>query len=113
MFLVPETTVRSLPSDKSFLQWDITASYNSTVNNASTQLQLLFRTRQADAVIFMASSFSTLERIMLEVGFVYSSLDFEFSCSGAHAREIANVSLLRDKYLPKPHYATDFNSLPN
>ncbi len=66
--LPSETTVRSLPSQNSFLQWDVLASYNaSNANSAATQLQLLFRTRRTDAVIFMASSFSTLERVILEL----------------------------------------------
>jgi len=65
-----EAPVGDFTSETSFIEWEIKELINTTFSPDSfeiTHLGLQFRTRQDNGVIFEANSFSTLERIILEV----------------------------------------------
>ncbi|KAK2150770.1 hypothetical protein LSH36_390g02109 [Paralvinella palmiformis] len=65
-----EAPVGDFTSETSFIEWEIKELINTTFAPDSfeiTHLGLQFRTRQDNGVIFEANSFSTLERIILEI----------------------------------------------
>ncbi|ELU14775.1 hypothetical protein CAPTEDRAFT_226653 [Capitella teleta] len=72
-----EVTTIDSHDNPSFIEWKVKNQYNDTLTNIKDgALRLMFRTRETNGVIFMANSFSTLERYRLEV--VDSHLTFRY-----------------------------------
>ena len=63
----PETTVRDFYEDGSYIEWDIQSRFNDTLSEFVSEFQMMFRTRQSNGMLFMATSFSTLEHLQIEV----------------------------------------------
>jgi hypothetical protein len=60
-----DTEPKTFATDTSFIQWAFKDSWQNST--AIMNLQLMFRTRQENGIVFLAQSFSTLERIKVQV----------------------------------------------
>jgi len=60
--------VKDFYRDDSFIEWELKQAFNDTTKSTRHfEIQIMFRTRQTDGMVFSAASFSTLERIQLRV----------------------------------------------
>lgn len=73
------TVVKEFESRESYALWTPQSSYSS-VNSSSqkdAEINVVFRTRQTDGILFVASSFSRLEHTIVEVVNLLCTLDLD------------------------------------
>ena len=59
--------VKDFYQDKSFIEWQLKPAFNASLLSRHFEIQIMFRTRQHNGMVFSAASFSTLERLQLKV----------------------------------------------
>ena len=69
--MYPETPVKDIETDEGFIEWQLKPDFNNTfLSPRAVALQLEYRSRQPDGMLFTASSFSKLEHLKLDVSVV-------------------------------------------
>lgn len=62
-----DTTTKDYEGSVSFVEWELRPQFNASLDPKAIDIWLRFRTRTENGVLFLASSFSTLELIQIEV----------------------------------------------